>query len=164
MPAFVYHGTTKQIQGRLTARVSDEGWPFGPAIYTSADAEIARCYAGYRGKLYRLKLLGNPELCIDLDAPWQRQSVLARQVMLRLLSTVGVDRGQLPKDARGVIDLAVDPHGKRWRNDFLRENGIWMIHGHLDQTERSGRRDQGRQYAVLDDAAIVECVTVLSDA
>ena len=60
-------------------------------------------------------------------------------------------------DARSIIEAADFSLGRQGRNALLREKGIWLLHGELSGMEQSGMCDRGIQYAVINDAAIVDC-------
>lgn len=123
---------------------------FGSAIYATNIYDVAKCYQKRTGAIYHLALLGRPELTLDFDAPFYQQSKQAQAIVLKArrrfgLSTI-VDRCE---NTRSVV------HPFRVRknemNDELLEHGIWMVYGHVDVYEHSGRQDNGVQYAVLNE-------------
>jgi hypothetical protein len=155
LPMRLLHGSSKATIARLSSSFGSEGRPFGPALYLTEDREVARCYVGPQGAIYEVSLQGNDAYTIALNEAWSAQTIQAREAMLKLLRHAAVARSPDDfDDARSLIESADAELGRAARNAFLRDQGIWMIFGHIHPMEHSGLCDRGVQYALIDDASI----------
>jgi len=150
-----YHGSEKRLLSRLSLSFADKDGPFGPAIFLTKVRSIAEYHSGNKGSIYQVKLLGDSELTINLDKNVENQTAKAIRVIERLSREIHHNDTDISScNARKVIhqiNAKNYQESKRESNKFLKENGIWMIYGHLSQNENSGSKDHGVQYAVIDD-------------
>lgn len=156
LPRRFLHGSSQKNIDRLSASKGWDKCPFGPALYLTEDLAVARCYLGDDGEIYELEVEGNAQYTIALNLDWSHQTVEARMAIQKLLKAAKVrNEWQDAQDARSIISLTSTVMSPRERNDFLRDSGVWMLHGYLDVYENSGLCDRGTQYALLDDSAIL---------
>ncbi len=151
----LFHGSHVVGLTAFDLRLSDPDWPFGPGIYMSEDFKIARKYANAIDSVYSIQLEGKKSGVIDLDRPWGEQSMLATAVGARLFihARLAIPERLWETNARDVLDRVED---KKWRNEFLAQQGIWMMHGHLGATEDAGSHDRGCQFLLLDTFCVMQ--------
>jgi len=82
-----YHGSTEKALTHLKCAYAAEENPFGPAIYLTCDSNVAECYSRSGGAIYRVRLFGDSELTINLDATVEQQTDKAIDA-IRRLSTI----------------------------------------------------------------------------
>lgn len=128
-------------------RARDES-PFGPAAYLTDDADVAGCYTGSDGLIYRVRVRGDAGGVLDLDRAFDQQSNLVKRAVLSLTGQAGRS-GEGCVDVRDLIDGPLQVLGKRERNARLVSMGVWLIRGHVSPMEHGGRCDRGVQFAVL---------------
>lgn len=157
IPRILFHGSSNATIKCLSAYKGSDRCPFGPALYLTADRMVAACYVGGTGAIYEVEISGNEHLTIALNLGLQNQTDKAKSAIQCLLEAANNPRLSETWDARSIIEAADFSLGRQGRNALLREKGIWLLHGELSGMEQSGMCDRGIQYAVINDAAIVDC-------
>ena len=145
-----FHGSERNDLKELNHDRSEPSNPFGQAIYLSAMESTARCYARSQGTIYHVRLNGNAELRIDLDASFHQQTMPARKVIREI--AIQVDPNYSPLTSNLPIQTLIGgkyPHDRPLMTERLLDAGIWLIYGTLGTDQNSGPRDDGVQYAVL---------------
>jgi hypothetical protein len=156
IPTLLFHGTKLRSLSSLHVQWCRDQSPFGPAIYLTADAAVARCYTGSDGAVLSVQVQGDQAKIMDLDRPVYEQAQPCQMAITMLRAFVGLTDESLPQqNARAAIDVALAKLGPRRRNEFLAARGVWMLCGHLDGFESAGLQDRGVQYAVIASDAIV---------
>ena len=164
IPHTLLHGSRSKHLDRLSSSHGLEQAPFGPALYLTEDSDVARSHMGQAGGIYAVELAGNSQLTIPMNGGWRDLSVDARLAIQRLFKAAHLPMPAGAQTARSILDSVRPALDLRQRNAFLSSQGIWMLYGHADAEENA---DQGVQYALISDAAIVshqhweaECVAV----
>lgn len=155
IPLSLLHGSCKKDIDRLSPLHGEDTAPFGPALYLTEDPDVANCYVRKTGVIYAIELTGNSQLVIPMNASWKDLSVDARLAIMKLFKAANLPMPSGINNAREILDSVEPAMNKRQRNEFLANQGIWMLFGHIDAIEYSGLCDRGIQYALLSDAAIV---------
>ncbi|GEM_PF-3796676 len=150
-----YHGSPLVGLRELLLDAADPMTPFGPAVYLSRNRRVAEYYAKMEGTVYSVELSGRHGRVINYDRPFIEQPLFAQQVVQQIYQEYWLGDVLWHSNARCVQDLL---HGKGVSraelNAHLRAAGIWMVYGELSEVEKSGGRDGGVQYAVLEPHAI----------
>jgi hypothetical protein len=149
------HGTRSVSIDRFDLKHCEENRPFGPAIYLTADLDVARCYVRPPGGVYEVTLTGKSCYTINLDRHIEEQSPQASRAIQFLFNEIGLSVEHSHDDVRDLLDLVSNKTGKRQRNYRLAAFGIWMLYGQLSAIENSGLCDKGVQYAVIHEGAIL---------
>ena len=160
-----FHGTTRKVQQLSIAHADDQA-PFGPAIYLSDDPKVAACYAKRTGEVLTVALNGDMVKTIDFDTSIDEQTLFVQQVVRSIYHQAKIEPPAKAKDARDYLWPLKDSLGSKELNSRLSRSGIWMVRGHLDGYEHSGRLDDGVQYAVLNDrhVTIIDRISVVPKA
>lgn len=154
-----FHGSPIDSLSTLNINRQNDN-PFGHAVYLSKDIDVARCYTGSsNGRVYTVRLNGDPSLAINLDASFAHQHSSSKRAICRTLRHFSIHLNPLSnEDMRGVIHSPYLSHtDKNVINNHLCQHGIWLLYGRLDPMEMSGRMDKGIQYAVIDESFITLC-------
>lgn len=154
IPRTLLHGSRDKSIERLNPVHGDEHAPFGPALYLTEDPDVANCYVRGTGGIYAIELIGNAQLTIPMNAAWQELSVDARLAIKKLFKAADLPMPGGVNNARAILDSVRPVMDKRQRNEFLADEGVWMLFGHIDAMEASGLCDRGVQYALLSKSAI----------
>jgi hypothetical protein len=155
IPKPLFHGTKLRSLSSLSVQACRDQSPFGPGIYLTADAAVARCYTGNDGAVLSVQVQGDQAKVMDLDRPIAEQAQPCQTAITMLRAFVGLtDEWHPQQNARVAIDVALTKLGPRQRNEFLASRGVWMLCGHLDGFESAGLQDRGVQYAVIASDAI----------
>lgn len=174
LPSTLYHGS--RVTGITKLSIREPKNPaFGPGIYLTADEVVADLYAYDRnGSIYEVGIKGNHRLTVNLDASLHHQHTEVKIAIMR------VHRQLLPPPSHGcqfdtksaasnLMSMQVmhrhnpnQPHlleylypygvSRAATNRLLRQEGIWLIYGHLRPIHGgSGRADRGIQYAIINE-------------
>jgi hypothetical protein len=147
-----YHGSRKCGLTELIVQYSNFDAPFGPAIYLTKDKNVADCYA-QNGSIYLVKICGNLDYSINLDASFSEQTVQAREAINVVKKHF---YSSLRFETIHVRKIVHFDHAMRAEvNSYLKHLGVWMLYGQLDGIEQSGLMDRGIQYAVIDESKII---------
>lgn len=148
-----YHGSRTSGMSSFKIEWTSNN-PLGPGIYLSRDPVVADCYASTGGSIYEVKLSGNPNFTINLDASYRSQYVEAKEVIVKCLRAYDI---RTPVKNNLSVRNLIHPHShdRKEINRFLMNNGVWMIFGTLTSMESSGLQDRGVQYVVIDESRAV---------
>lgn len=147
-----YHGSKHLDLQYLDIAFASERNPFGPAIYLTKDEAVADCYSRNSGAIYRVRINGDNDCVINLDEKVRSQPKKAIAAIQQLSKRQDKKIDILDQNARDVIHP--DYERRAMANVFLKDQGIWMLYGHLGGMELSGLMDRGVQYAVINNAHI----------
>jgi len=163
LPPRLFHGTRDSEIRRFDLARADEGAPFGPGTYFTADEYTAVGYAGLAGYVYRASVSGPSGRVAWLDEPLEAQPRVVREAVRSLYRACGRpvasvwDTCEAHLQALGSPWPGVGPRSPvsgGWSrakiNAWLSAAGLWMVCGTVHPSVSSGRLDQGIQYVVLD--------------
>lgn len=183
-----YHGTTRDISAdQLSCTKGDPTRPLGPGLYLSESLEVAqRWYARDNpDTTFRVYVdLSTPGALLEANAAYSELKepsgfmvyVAVRRLGDRAVSFLGKNY-TIRQDFR---DIADDEHLQalfafkdsdtpfqdvmRALYRSLSRSGVRVVAGFLNANEHSGPKDDGRQYALINDAAVIHSEPVVGNA
>ena len=149
-----FHGSPATNLTSLSLKYADENAPFGPAIYLTRDADVARFYTEGKGAVYSVRLGVDPRAVVHLGEALERQRLEAKSALLRMCGSFNVpmEFARAAASARDLTEKAASTGGRPDRRSvcsFLVSQGVHVLYGELDGYEVSGARDWGLQFAIL---------------
>lgn len=151
------HGSRERNLTNLSLDKANKHSPFGPVIYCTTELDVAGCYTGFDGLVYKVTASGFPDRTINLDLTVEEQTSYVREKFISLHNNLNsIAQLNVKDNARDSLDKLSEQWGKETVNQCLSALGIWMIYGHLSGMEVSGLMDKGVQYGLLHHKHILE--------